>query len=86
MADTETKAIDELQAKLDREAEAGGYHLNPDAEFTRGLVEGLATNLGRYGYTSCPCRRADGVRREDQDIICPCDYRDADLAEYGMCY
>ncbi|HQD25722.1 MULTISPECIES: ferredoxin-thioredoxin reductase catalytic domain-containing protein [Methanoculleus] len=71
---------------LELEAEAGGYHLNPDREFTRGLVRGLLANRERYGYISCPCRLASGNREDDLDIICPCDYRDPDLAEYGACY
>ena len=25
-------------------------------------------------------------KKEDLDIICPCDYRDPDLNEYGNCY
>ncbi|WP_343240949.1 ferredoxin-thioredoxin reductase catalytic domain-containing protein, partial [Methanoculleus sp. UBA334] len=50
--------IDRFVRDLDREAEGGGYHLNPDREFTRGLVRGLLTNQGRYGYISCPCRLA----------------------------
>jgi ferredoxin-thioredoxin reductase catalytic chain len=37
-------------------------------------------------YWLCPCRLGDGAREEDLDIICPCDYRDADLAEYGCCF
>ena len=78
--------IDELYKKLDKEAEASGYHLNPEEEFTKDLVEGLLVNEGRYGYWSCPCRLASGKKDEDLDIICPCDYRDADLNEYGMCY
>ena len=72
--------------RLNREAEAGGYHLNPDVEFTKDLVRGLLVNQARYGYAACPCRRASGVRAEDLDIICPCDYRDADLIEFGDCY
>ncbi|RJQ42568.1 MAG: ferredoxin:glutaredoxin reductase [Gaiellales bacterium] len=79
-------AIDELYEKLDREAREGGYHLNPDREFTRELVEGLAANQERFGYMACPCRLADGERARDLDIICPCYYRDPDLAEYGQCY
>ncbi|MGD8717434.1 MAG: ferredoxin-thioredoxin reductase catalytic domain-containing protein [Candidatus Zixiibacteriota bacterium] len=86
MAEPETREVDALQKKLEREARAGGYHLNPDAEFTRALVEGLATNVGRYGYQACPCRLAAGEREADLDIICPCDYRDADLGEFGACY
>jgi len=78
--------IDELYAKLEHDAEAHGYHLNPDREFTRELIEGLVCNQKRLGYAACPCRLASGEREDDLDIICPCDYRDPDLAEYGCCY
>ncbi len=78
--------IEKLYEKLMEAAKASGYHLNPDAEFTKGLVKGLLVNEKRYGYQSCPCRLAAGNKEEDMDIICPCDYRDADLNEYGTCY
>lgn len=80
------EAVDRLYKRLDREARAGGYNLNPDVEFTKGLVEGLLINEERYGYWACPCRLADGEREKDLDIICPCDYRDADLIDWGACY
>ncbi|MBD3369038.1 ferredoxin:glutaredoxin reductase [Candidatus Fermentibacteria bacterium] len=76
----------ELFETLFRQAENAGYHLNPDTEFTLDLVEGLLTNIDRYGYMACPCRLAEGNRKRDLDIICPCDYRDADLQEYRACY
>ncbi|APV43751.1 Ferredoxin-thioredoxin reductase, catalytic subunit [Dehalogenimonas formicexedens] len=82
----DSAGIDRLYAKLNAEAEKSGYHLNPDIEFTRSLVEGLLTNMCRYGYMACPCRLASGVRAQDLDIICPCDYRDPDLSEFGACY
>lgn len=78
--------IERLYDRLDREAEASGYHLNPDAEFTRGLVKGLLVNEARYGYWACPCRLASGKKEDDLDIICPCDYRDPDLTDYDACY
>jgi ferredoxin-thioredoxin reductase catalytic chain len=78
--------VDALHEQLDREAEASGYHLNPDREFTRALVESLLINKQRYGYWACPCRLATGDRQKDLDIICPCDYRDPDLVEWGSCY
>lgn len=78
--------IDKLYEQLDREARAGGYHLNQDLPFTKELVEGLLVNAMRYGYRACPCRLAEGVKEEDLDIICPCDYRDADIGEYAACY
>ena len=78
--------IDKLYEKLDKEAHDGGYFLNPDEENTKALVESLLINEKRYGYWACPCRLADGKKQEDLDIICPCDYRDADINEYGTCY
>jgi len=81
-----TEKIDALYERLDREAEASGYHLNPDVEFTKALVESLLINEQRYGYWACPCRLATGDKQQDLDIICPCDYRDPDLVDWGACY
>jgi ferredoxin-thioredoxin reductase catalytic subunit len=75
-----------LFERLKKEAEAGGYRLNPDREFTLRLVQGLLTNERRFGYWACPCRLAFGEKAKDLDIICPCNYRDADVVEHGACY
>ena len=77
---------DRLYEQLKGEAEAGGYHLNPDVMFTKELMKGLLANEKRYGYRACPCRLSSGEKEEDIDIICPCDYRDPDINEYGTCY
>ncbi len=81
-----SKDIEEAYQKCKKDAEAGGYHVNPDADFARGLVSGLLVNEERYGYQSCPCRLASVNKDEDLDIICPCDYRDQDVVEHGACY
>ncbi len=78
--------VDHLSERLEREAQAGGYHLNPDVLVTKDLIRGILVNEKRYGYWACPCRLASGDHQEDLDIICPCDYRDVDLTEYGACY
>ncbi len=78
--------IDKLYSRLEKEAKQGGYNLNPDGEFVRGLVKGLLVNERRYGYRACPCRLAADDKSEDLDIICPCYYRDADVTEFGACY
>jgi ferredoxin-thioredoxin reductase catalytic subunit len=72
--------------KLKTQAEKSGYLLNPDLDFTMGIAESLLINEQRYGYPLCPCRLSGGSREADLDIICPCDYRDPDLADYGRCY
>jgi ferredoxin-thioredoxin reductase catalytic chain len=78
--------VESLFNRLRMQSEASGYHLNPDREFTQELVESLLVNEGRYGYPACPCRLASGDKHDDLDIVCPCDYRDADLLDWGSCY
>ena len=78
--------VETLFNKLDADARKFGYFLNPDTPFTMELIEGLVENQKRFGHQACPCRLADGVKQEDLDIICPCDYRDADLEDFGACY
>ncbi len=78
--------VDAEYQRLQTEAESGGYHLHPDVAFTKDLIRGLLANEGRYGYGACPCRLASGIKADDLDIICPCDYRDPDLTDYGSCY
>lgn len=82
----EPAEVDALVKKLTAEAIEGGYQINPNMDETRELVEGLVVNQKRYGYLACPCRLASGNKAADLDIICPCDYRDPDLDEYGACY
>jgi ferredoxin-thioredoxin reductase catalytic chain len=85
-SDVPAGEVSRLKKKLSEEAEAGGYHLNPDNDTTDELVKGLLVNEKRYGYPACPCRLASGDKNKDLDIICPCDYRDPDLTDYDTCY
>jgi ferredoxin-thioredoxin reductase catalytic chain len=78
--------VDKVYLSLKKEAEAGGYRLNSDVEFVKNLIRGLMKNEQRYGYRACPCRLAAGRKEDDTDIICPCDYRDPDLGDFGACY
>jgi ferredoxin-thioredoxin reductase catalytic subunit/glutaredoxin len=78
--------VDDLHDQLKKIQEPKGYHFNRDRERTFDLLRGLLTNKKRYGYMACPCRLASGRRDADQDIICPCIYRAADVDEFGACY
>ncbi|MCF8032389.1 MAG: ferredoxin:thioredoxin reductase [Desulfarculaceae bacterium] len=76
----------ELYEMLKKVQEPKGYFFNQDMDRTMQLMEGLLQNKERYGYMCCPCRLASGDREADADIICPCVYRQPDVAEYGSCY
>lgn len=77
---------DELYTMLKKVQEKKGYYFNPNRERTLDILKGLITNRNRYGYMACPCRLASGEREEDMDIICPCEYREPDVKEFGTCY
>ena len=78
--------LEELYEMLKKAQEPRGFYFNKDKERTFQLLEGLLINKERYGYMCCPCRLAANDRQWDKDIICPCVYRDPDVAEYGSCY
>lgn len=78
--------IDAVRQRAEADARTYGYHLNPDPQFLQSLLEGLKQNEERYSYPSCPCRLASGKFDYDRDVVCPCDYRDADVQQFGACY
>ena len=78
--------LEQVRRRAEADAKTYGYYLTPQPELLQGFLEGLKTNEDRYGYPLCPCRLASGIYEYDRDIICPCDYRDPDVAQYGSCY
>jgi len=76
----------ELFEMLRKVQEPKGFFFNNDRERVFDLLEALLANKERYGYMVCPCRLAAGDRDADRDIICPCAYREPDVAEFGSCY
>jgi len=76
----------DLFEKLKKVQEPKGFFFNKDRERVFDLLEALLANKERYGYMACPCRLASGDREADRDIICPCEYREPDVAEFGSCY
>jgi ferredoxin-thioredoxin reductase catalytic subunit/rubredoxin len=78
--------LEEVRRRAEADAKTYGYYLTPQQDLLQGFLEGLKTNEDRYGYPLCPCRLTSGNFEFDRDIICPCDYRDPDVAQYGSCY
>jgi ferredoxin-thioredoxin reductase catalytic subunit len=78
--------LEKVRQRAESDARTYGYYLNPDPKFLQDLLEGLKSNEERYGYPVCPCRLGSGNLEIDRDIICPCDYRDPDVAEFGACF
>jgi ferredoxin-thioredoxin reductase catalytic subunit len=79
-------SIENVMKRAENDAKTHGFYLTPDPALLQDLLKGLQKNEERYGYPSCPCRLASGKLELDRDIICPCDYRNPDIEEYGQCY
>ena len=77
---------DRLHEVLSKYAASKGQQLNRDNECVLDILAGLLRNEEGYGYRSCPCRLASGLKERDADIICPCVYKDPDVQEYGSCF
>ena len=78
--------VAELKTALARVQEPKGYYFSHDVEMVDSVLEQLLTNKERYGYMACPCRLANGDKEKDRDILCPCVYREPDVAEFGACF
>lgn len=86
MPDRKDKTAEEVAAMVDAVAKKQGWVKNPDDKFRVQIEQGLTTTWKRYGYHLCPCRDGEGTREEDRDIMCPCVYAKADIAEFGHCF
>ncbi len=78
--------VEKLYEMLKKAQEPKGYFFSNDRQQVFELIDALNANKERYGYMACPCRLANGDRDHDRDIICPCEYRAPDVAEFGSCY
>jgi len=76
----------QLYEMLKKTQEPKGYYFSSDQVRVMDLMEALLINKERYGYMVCPCRLSSGEKENDRDIICPCVYREPDVAEFGSCY
>lgn len=77
---------EELMAALKPVQEKKGYFFFSDLSWVLDVLGGMLRNKERYGYTSCPCRLATGDRQRDREIVCPCVFREEDVAKFGRCY
>ena len=80
------KSLEDVTTFVAMVADKQGWKLHPDQGFLDIIIDGLMVNFNRYGYFACPCRDHTGIREEDKDLICPCDYCVPDQKEFGHCY
>ena len=65
--------------------DAQGKPVGFDVDIARTVAERLGVKL-EIKDMACPCRLASGDFALDRDVICPCVYREPDVAEHGACF
>lgn len=81
------KTIYDVTKYVKQVAQKRNWILHPNDDGTLDmLVEGLRDYFNRVGYFNCPCRDSFEDMKSDRDIICPCDYAQLDIDDFGRCY
>ena len=67
-------------------AKKNGFKLNPNKKIVEVTIKGLLMNEKKYNQRYCPCRKVNGIPKEDKKIICPCIYHKDEIKNQGYCY
>lgn len=81
------KTLENTLDYIKRVASTRGWILHNNADGTLDmLIDGLTRYFNNVGYYNCPCRDTFEDFKMDRDIVCPCDYAEPDISEFGRCY
>ena len=80
------KGIEALYVLMKNFADTHGCIINPDDRRVNLILRGLLSREERYGQLYCPCRVLTGDPTTDNDIVCPCVFREEDILQHGMCH
>ncbi len=74
------------QRWLEKYCEQKNYALNPSWMMTTNLKSNLCEMEATFGKRYCPCFEPSGDEVLDKKMMCPCEFIDDEIAEYGTCH
>lgn len=77
--------IEKLIKEYEEYAEKNGYSLNSERKIVEIIIKGLLEKEEKFGARFCPCRRITGDKKEDEKIICPCQFMREEIEKNGKC-
>lgn len=80
------KAIKKQDKWITKFAEKKGYDINPNKMINTNLKIWLSEMEGIYSKRMCPCFDPSGDAELDKKMICPCQFIDEEIEEYGTCH
>ncbi len=83
---TYRKAAQKQQRWLEKYCEQKGYALNPSWMMTTSLKSNLCEMEATFGKRYCPCFEPSGDTVLDKKMMCPCEFIEDEIEEYGTCH
>lgn len=62
------------------------YALNPNLMMSKNLEVWLSEMEATFGKRYCPCFEPSGDAELDKKMLCPCEFIDDEIEEYGTCH
>ena len=66
--------------------EKNGYAMNPNWMMATNLKSNLCEMEATFGKRYCPCFEPSGDEVLDKKMMCPCEYIEDEIKEYGTCH
>lgn len=74
------------QRWLEKYCEQKNYALNPSWMMATSLKSNLCEMEETFGKRYCPCFEPSGDAALDKKMMCPCEFIEDEIAEYGTCH
>jgi len=79
-------AAKKQQRWMEKYCEQHGYIINPNWMMSTNLKSNLCEMEATFGKRYCPCFEPSGDKALDKNMMCPCEYVEDEIAEYGTCH
>ena len=79
-------AVKKQQRWIEKYCAQKHYALNPSWMMTTNLKVWLSEMEATFGKRYCPCFEPSGDKQLDKRMLCPCEFIDDEIKEYGTCH
>ena len=74
------------QRWMEKYCEQKGYAINPSWMMATNLKSNLCEMEATFGKRYCPCFEPSGDKELDKKMMCPCEFVEEEIKEYGTCH
>ena len=74
------------QRWMEKYCEQNNYAINPSWMMATNLKSNLCEMEATFGKRYCPCFEPSGDKELDKKMMCPCEFVEEEIKEYGTCH